>query len=434
MCIVVLACTSCDKLPTKNPNTSHKGRNLSSNSTESAEPIEKASGSNETRSAETSAPAPTNRIRQIPGKTLRNRLVAAVGSTGIRKDESSVGISVDEFYVSTSASPSTIATINKRLPELINCITSGLDPGRRGGKPQDVKDIEEGSPGNLVQGAVDAISNGTSRWRIVMGLGGSEDLPSHRLLAVLREPFLLAERISTLGLGTPQIRFVKANVLANRINGWDLAKMERVANITFEWICDYARHFHPVLVERLELLQDVEAVVDELIENVVIPMEKSVEPLPQIEELGKDKGANPRGSRIYALAHGFQLEAISARDASKRQQWNMSVSADLPDLVIMLGGAAERFFRRPIRIAVENAPRDRFIPNAWAHVVLQAGEKPGYFPYPDEGRIGSPLSDSQAYALADASGIIGDDWKRLLRDANRAEAIIEFLGNWRVPT
>jgi hypothetical protein len=337
-------------------------------------------------------------------------------------------VAVDDFYLSSSISTESISEINRGLPGVLDSVLAGTE---KGGKPKDVKRILEGTKSDFIQAAVDALlSKSVSRWRITMGLGGAEELPGIRILAVIRESFLLAERITALGLDTPRIRFIKATALANRINGWDLGRMNNVAITTFKFIRDYATAFHPGLADNLELLIDAPVYVDELIETVIAPMEKVVGPLPEIEKLGERRSTSQQ-SRVYALAHAFQLEAVVPRDHGGSQQWNKPIILTEPDFVIIAGGAAERLFVDPIRIASESAPTERFKRTRRMHIILQAGEKPGYLPDPSEPRIGTGLTSKQAYILEKEPGHVGNDWQRILRDVNRAEELIDFCGGWR---
>jgi len=362
------------------------------------------------------------RFRLSPSKALSNKLKQALGVTDCAHDS---------YLLNEQIKDQMIPIVNKKLPELINTITAGLDHGRKGGKPADVKEIEEGHAGDLVQASVDAIvAKSIDGWQIVMGLGGAEELPAHRLLAVVKEPFLLAERIQSIGFGTPRIRFVKANALAAAINDKNINLMTDVSKATFRWIRAYAERMHPLLIDKLELLSDDPTSVRELIETTLKPLEEKVGPL-SVEALrrAQQEGARKR-SRIYALAHAFQMEALIAIDAEKRNQWGGSSCPIRPNFVIIIGGAAERHFREAIRAATQHAPTDLYHRTRWLHIVLQAGEKPAYFPYEGEPRIGDGLSEKQAYLLEKQSGIDGDDWKRMLKDPIRAESYIRFLNSW----
>ena len=361
-------------------------------------------------------------VRQTPGKKLRNKLTSARGLAEV---------AVEGYELDPHTAANIIPLLNQRLPNLLNSVLAGVE---QGGKPKDVKRIREGLDGDFIQSAVDAIARkDVTGWRIVMGLGGAEVLPSYRLLGVVREAFLLAERISVAAAeyGIPKVRFIKAAALANRVNGGDLSVMNEIGEITFRFIGDYVRRFHPRFIDRVEFLLDSPLAVDDLLQDVVAPMEKKVGDLPEIEKLGEGR-SGPTGSRMYALAHAFQLEAVTPIEPRRYQQWNKPVPPSRPDCVIIIGGAAERFFLKPIQLAVENAPSDKFARTRRLHIVLQSGEKPGYFPYPDEPAIGSGLTPVQAYALEEISGHVGDDWKRLLRDVNYAEDIIDFCGGWRI--
>ena len=264
---------------------------------------------------------------------------------------------------------------------------------------------------------------------ITLGLGGSEVMPSHRLIQTIDPALALAERLRLGGFGAPCVHIFKADAVAAIINRFDVAAMAAVSAATLAYIEAYVRAFYPELAGRVSLCTDRPDAVKRLVDGVIRPLSANVPVLPEMAALGRNR-SSPADAMIYGLCHAFHMGALLPLEGGWGGLWADNVSPRQPDAVLCVGGRPEQNFVPVMNLGVALAAEagDWRKPQR-AHLITRLGQKPAYLPLEQEPGILEPLLHSYVEVAARDS-LLGPDWRATLADP-RLPDLLEFANSWR---
>jgi hypothetical protein len=276
-----------------------------------------------------------------------------------------------------------------------------------------VNEIDAPDPDEFVRAAVEAIlEKSVKKWLLNMGLGGSERIPSWRLIEQIAPLLESADRLRRAGFGIPRIQIFKANNLAQFANDLDPEKVAVTSIATMAFIEAYVSDLYSHLRPFLELEEDDEAWVHRCIEQTLRPLAQTIPVDAHMKKLSTNRGSSVEKGMIYGLAHGFQLQHVVGKQKSDRLMWSSGSDHGIPAAVVTFGGVPERLFGDIIRAAVEAAPLDRFEKRPRVRVIARLCRKPAYLPFDLETPIIRVPSLKEMRIQATVPEI-ADDWKHL---------------------
>jgi hypothetical protein len=276
-----------------------------------------------------------------------------------------------------------------------------------------IKDIELSNTDAFMAAAVEAALNGSaSGWLLNMGLGGSEHMPSWRLIEQVAPVLEAALRLQRAGFGSPRIQIFKANQLAQRVNRLDPHMVAVTSIATMIFIEAYVSDLYPSLHPHLELEEDDEDWLD-AIHPFLERLARSIPEDSDMAKLSRNRSTVLEGM-VYGLAHAFQLQHVSGRHEADRMIWSSGHDRGVPTAVVTFGGAPERLFANIIRKAVDAAPGERFEKPPSVRLITRLCRKPAYLPMADETSI-ARVPTLKEMRIQAAMPEIAEDWKRLNR-------------------
>jgi hypothetical protein len=295
--------------------------------------------------------------------------------------------------------------VNETLPRFLIVLLGEPD----GDNP--VKDIEIPQADAFMATAVGAaLAGSASGWLLNMGLGGSERMPSWRLIEQVAPILEAALRLQRAGFGSPRLQIFKANQLAQRVNRLD-PHMVAVSSIaTMIFIDAYVSDLYPSLRPLLELEEDDEDWLD-AIHPFLERLARSIPEDSDMAKLSRSRSSVLDGM-VYGLAHAFQLQHVSGRHEADRMIWSSGNDRGVPSAVVTFGGAPERLFANIIRKAVDAAPVERFEKPPSVRLITRLCRKPAYLPMADETSI-ARVPTLKEMRIQAAIPEIAEDWKRL---------------------
>lgn len=254
---------------------------------------------------------------------------------------------------------------------------------------------------------------------LIMGLGGSEQLPSPRIAAILRPMLEAASEIKRIGLAPPAIRVFKANWLASAVNRLDPERVRTVSNATAAFLHDYSAAFYPGIEFSFHI--DETPAMTRCFDQEIATAAAALQLPTQLLAIG-GKRSSPMDKLRYAIAHAYQLQCVD------EQEQLLAPSFDSTSIVIY-GGIAERCFVSTIKECVAMESRLGKTAKPRAHVVHRIGRKPAYLPHEWEKRIGETITDRDTVTHNDID-TTSQDW---LSFGDSTQTFLDFCNQWRLP-
>lgn len=339
------------------------------------------------------------KYRYSLSKRSRSRITDLGNSTFIESDcySSSLELSNSKQHL-----------VNQNLPRILEAVYGSK---KYADSP---RSVEIPTTSEFIQAAVSAsIAGSVENWLLNLGLGGSERIPSWRLIEQISPILESALTFQRAGFGTPRVQIFKANNLAIFANCLD-SKMVAASSIaTMIFIKGYVSDWYPTLLHSLELEEDSRSWLAKIIDEILGPIARALPLDLNMEKLSRGR-SSCENAMIYGLAHAFQLQHICGIEASYRSIWTSGNIQILPDAVVTFGGVPERLFADVIESAVAAAPLRSFCAVPRVRSITRRCRKPSYMPLPEEISIKQIPTLSEMRSQSKLS-IIASDWRQLMK-------------------
>jgi len=317
---------------------------------------------------------------------IKGKCVEVLKSSISQKDAQKA---LSNAQIPASADAKKIAELFETMPPIFSAFFSkdiGLASRESGVNPIDIQDMSD-----IATKIAERIctTRDLSDFEISIGLGGALNVPNVRIagyilpaLKTLAALNMLKEQGKVNEL--PKVVIFKANHLANAINGYDLARLQKVTEITFAYLNSFVERFFPDIRHQVIFTQDKDAsknpaFMDQL--NNYAAFLKQHEDLPEIKNIvdmgqkhGGEKGE--RDSLIYAAAHAVLPSLVPTRDGRALEDISST-----PSVIITHGGVPQATFNQAVRIIIEEERKQNVsapvIPTVG--LITIAGKRPPYY-------------------------------------------------------
>ncbi|MFA4975369.1 MAG: hypothetical protein WC839_01995 [Candidatus Paceibacterota bacterium] len=312
-------------------------------------------------------------------KKLQNKIMEILKNPGINKADAD---NVFKSLTIPQYDPSVQAEVNLYTPEvLLSLISKEL-----GYISIDIHDLPE-----IIRIIAEkiAIKESFNDFVISIGMGGSIGIPNVRTPAYLVPAIKTLETMHKLMeekkiIGIPKVRVFKAENMASFVNGFDLARVQEVTKITFDFMIAFLNEFYPHLVSSFIFCTDrqpTKIFLNELEkQSDLLKNQESInEEITSITKMGSKHGGEKgiKNSLLYASAHPFYNQSVVNKKLGSLFQ---DESAQLPTVIIDHGGKPQGTFNKISRVLIEkNRGKEDYITPPVLHMLIRSGKIPVYY-------------------------------------------------------
>lgn len=269
-----------------------------------------------------------------------------------------------------------------------------------------------------------------------VGMGGSVEIPNIRMPSYILPAVRSLEKFYALMeagkiQGCPRLKVFKANNIASYVNGFDLKRVSKVSELSFDLLEDFINKFYPKLKDFIIFTEDeqISESQKKYFNNQVslLKTSESIEDeLQNVKKMGEKHGQlneSANNALFYAVAHPYYNKSI-INSSIKPLKDNYQ-----PSVIIDYGGRPQERFNKIskelIKLMKNNKTEDIIVPTVY--VIIKPGKVPVYYTARDgDLSLGQPVL-SIDYSKIDRA--THADYKEIFSYINEQE-FIDFINQF----
>lgn len=312
-------------------------------------------------------------------KKLQNKLVELLKISGIDK---TVAINIFKCVRITEYDIYTQAEVNIYTPEILSSLVSK----EFGYISLDTHDLTEVT--RIITEKI-AKKESFEDFTISLGFGGSVNIPNVRVPAYIVPAIKTLESMHKLAenkkiKGIPRVKIFKAENMASLVNGFDLDRMHKVTELTFDFLKAFVSKFYPHLSSNFYFSVDKEPSSDFLNElqkqsEFLRNYENIKDIIVNLMKIGEKHGGEEgkRNALLYASAHPYYNQSIVDKRLQSLVEGN---SAEIPAVIIDHGGRPQDTFNKISRVLIDKSREEsNYITPPILHMLIKTGKIPVYY-------------------------------------------------------